>query len=50
MPQMSPMWWFSLQMMFSMSFIITMMMLYFDTNKKTYMKKIKYFNKMKWMW
>nr|WRQ18176.1 ATP synthase F0 subunit 8 [Igerna tenuicaula] len=50
MPQMAPIWWLSLSMMFNLTMLMTMSMIYF--NKNTYLKTI--FQKKKinldWKW
>nr|YP_010849270.1 ATP synthase F0 subunit 8 [Krisna expansiva]WGG89410.1 ATP synthase F0 subunit 8 [Krisna expansiva] len=49
MPQMSPMWWMTLMILFNLNFYLMMSMMYF--NKKIYLKKK---NKktilMNWKW
>nr|YP_010727924.1 ATP synthase F0 subunit 8 [Bothrogonia lata]WDZ68105.1 ATP synthase F0 subunit 8 [Bothrogonia lata] len=50
MPQMSPMWWTSLLLMFLTSLLMMMTLIYFDTeslknNKMTFTKKM-----MTWKW
>nr|YP_010583107.1 ATP synthase F0 subunit 8 [Opamata lipcowa]UGN61553.1 ATP synthase F0 subunit 8 [Opamata lipcowa] len=50
MPQMSPMWWTSLMVMFITSIMICMYILYFNyTNKMTANKKYLHKN-MNWTW
>nr|QGZ10079.1 ATP synthase F0 subunit 8 [Oncopsis nigrofasciata] len=50
MPQMAPMWWLTLEIMFSASFMLIMIMMYF--NMKINMKKTNkiFMKKIKWMW
>nr|WRQ18202.1 ATP synthase F0 subunit 8 [Japanagallia neohamata] len=50
MPQMAPMWWLSLSMMFNMTMMITISTIYF--NKNTFLKKFMKNNKnqMNWKW
>nr|QKY60290.1 ATP synthase F0 subunit 8 [Eupteryx minuscula]WRY72399.1 ATP synthase F0 subunit 8 [Eupteryx sp.] len=50
MPQMSPMWWMSLMMMFIITMMICINMNYFNYNKMLKMKKIGYKKMMNWMW
>nr|YP_010952934.1 ATP synthase F0 subunit 8 [Empoascanara alami]YP_010952973.1 ATP synthase F0 subunit 8 [Empoascanara hongkongica]QJT42832.1 ATP synthase F0 subunit 8 [Empoascanara dwalata]WMQ52377.1 ATP synthase F0 subunit 8 [Empoascanara alami]WMQ52416.1 ATP synthase F0 subunit 8 [Empoascanara hongkongica] len=50
MPQMSPMWWTFLMIMFILSFIMIMSMLYFDYKKKIDFKINLNLTKMNWKW
>nr|YP_010582899.1 ATP synthase F0 subunit 8 [Aguriahana juglandis]UGN61319.1 ATP synthase F0 subunit 8 [Aguriahana juglandis] len=50
MPQMSPMWWTMLMMMFIMSFIICMYIMYFNSNKYFTMTKKMVKKNLNWTW
>nr|QZZ18244.1 ATP synthase F0 subunit 8 [Dikraneura zlata] len=50
MPQMSPMWWTSLMMMFIFSFMLLMSILYFNFNLINSYKTEITKNKMIWKW
>uniref|UniRef100_UPI0030DF4B67 ATP synthase F0 subunit 8 n=1 Tax=Mecidea indica TaxID=3127717 RepID=UPI0030DF4B67 len=53
MPQMAPMWWEILFIMFIMSFILMNIMMYFFNKMKTNMnkkEKSNNINQMNWMW
>nr|YP_010952908.1 ATP synthase F0 subunit 8 [Empoascanara defecta]WMQ52351.1 ATP synthase F0 subunit 8 [Empoascanara defecta] len=50
MPQMSPMWWTFLMIMFLMSFIALMTMMYFEFSKEIKYKTNLNFKKMIWKW
>nr|YP_009692090.1 ATP synthase F0 subunit 8 [Hypsauchenia hardwickii]QEG98439.1 ATP synthase F0 subunit 8 [Hypsauchenia hardwickii] len=50
MPQMSPMWWLTLTLMFNFMLLILMCMLYFNSMfKLTYLNTLK-MKKMIWKW
>nr|YP_009654891.1 ATP synthase F0 subunit 8 [Eocanthecona thomsoni]QCI09868.1 ATP synthase F0 subunit 8 [Eocanthecona thomsoni] len=52
MPQMSPLWWEVLFMMFIFTFMLFNIMIYF-TNKNMMINKMTYYKKIKnltWMW
>nr|YP_010582873.1 ATP synthase F0 subunit 8 [Uzeldikra longiprocessa]UGN61293.1 ATP synthase F0 subunit 8 [Uzeldikra longiprocessa] len=50
MPQMSPMWWTSLMMMFILMFIMCLTMMYFSTDYKMKIKKKMKIMKINWKW
>nr|QZZ18305.1 ATP synthase F0 subunit 8 [Eupteryx adspersa] len=50
MPQMSPLWWMSLMVMFIIAMMICINMNYFNYNKIFKMKKIDSKKMMNWMW
>nr|YP_010736848.1 ATP synthase F0 subunit 8 [Macropsis perpetua]YP_010736861.1 ATP synthase F0 subunit 8 [Macropsis ocellata]WEP24722.1 ATP synthase F0 subunit 8 [Macropsis perpetua]WEP24735.1 ATP synthase F0 subunit 8 [Macropsis ocellata] len=50
MPQMAPMWWFSLEILFVISMLIMMTNIYFNFKIKIKPKKSTTKNKIKWMW
>nr|YP_010952960.1 ATP synthase F0 subunit 8 [Empoascanara angkhangica]WMQ52403.1 ATP synthase F0 subunit 8 [Empoascanara angkhangica] len=50
MPQMSPMWWTTLMVMFILLFIILMTILYFNINNKMTSKILLCNKKMNWKW
>nr|ATF28659.1 ATP synthase F0 subunit 8 [Typhlocyba sp. EMHAU-15062510] len=50
MPQMSPMWWTMLMMMFIMSFIMCMYIMYFNSNKYSTMTKKMVKKNLNWTW
>nr|QFK69090.1 ATP synthase F0 subunit 8 [Phymatostetha punctata] len=49
MPQMAPLWWTSLFMMFILSYMMINVMMYFNMNHVTKKIKIKFIN-MNWKW
>nr|YP_010591418.1 ATP synthase F0 subunit 8 [Stethoconus japonicus]UFQ24458.1 ATP synthase F0 subunit 8 [Stethoconus japonicus] len=51
MPQMSPMWWTSLYMMFMMTMFMTMIILYFMLTEKVKTTKVsKKTKNLNWTW
>nr|YP_010349775.1 ATP synthase F0 subunit 8 [Cassianeura cassiae]UOH96517.1 ATP synthase F0 subunit 8 [Cassianeura cassiae] len=50
MPQMSPMWWTSLMLMFILMLMIMMMMIYFNLNIKMNKKIMISSKKINWQW
>nr|YP_009994712.1 ATP synthase F0 subunit 8 [Zyginella minuta]QNP08950.1 ATP synthase F0 subunit 8 [Zyginella minuta] len=50
MPQMSPMWWTSLMMIFITIFVMNMSFTYFNYNKMINKKKTQIMTNYKWMW
>nr|YP_011036761.1 ATP synthase F0 subunit 8 [Conlopa bredoni]WRK21430.1 ATP synthase F0 subunit 8 [Conlopa bredoni] len=48
MPQMSPIWWMVLMLMFNMTMMTSMIKLYFNTQAKLKLKKNINFKKMNW--
>nr|ATC73036.1 ATP synthase F0 subunit 8 [Graphocephala sp. EMHAU-2015-Zz052315] len=50
MPQMAPMWWTFLMIMFIMSMIMMMTNMYFNTLNKLMKKKEINTNQMNWKW
>nr|YP_009512140.1 ATP synthase F0 subunit 8 [Phymatostetha huangshanensis (nomen nudum)]AXI98509.1 ATP synthase F0 subunit 8 [Phymatostetha huangshanensis (nomen nudum)] len=49
MPQMAPLWWTSLFMMFILSYSMINMMMYFNMSHTTKKIKMKFIN-MNWKW
>nr|QUI77261.1 ATP synthase F0 subunit 8 [Mitjaevia shibingensis] len=50
MPQMSPMWWTTLMVMFIIIFLILMTNMYFNLNNKLTMKVMLLKKNMSWKW
>nr|UGN61566.1 ATP synthase F0 subunit 8 [Paracyba sp.] len=50
MPQMSPMWWTTLMLMFIFSILVCMFMMYFNYTKKMSEKKKMTMNNLSWTW
>nr|UGK73246.1 ATP synthase F0 subunit 8 [Atkinsoniella heiyuana] len=50
MPQMAPMWWTLLMILFMMSMIMMMTSMYFNTLNKLMEKKEIYTSQMNWKW
>nr|YP_010952895.1 ATP synthase F0 subunit 8 [Empoascanara quarta]WMQ52338.1 ATP synthase F0 subunit 8 [Empoascanara quarta] len=50
MPQMSPMWWTTLMMLFTFLFVLLMVMMYFELKKSVHFKTKLNFQKMNWKW
>nr|WRK21404.1 ATP synthase F0 subunit 8 [Acostemma sp.] len=50
MPQMSPMWWLTLSINFTMMLSMMMSFLYFNFDSKICLKTKKNSNKMNWKW
>nr|YP_010583068.1 ATP synthase F0 subunit 8 [Farynala dextra]UGN61514.1 ATP synthase F0 subunit 8 [Farynala dextra] len=50
MPQMSPMWWTSLMIMFIISIFVCMYIMYFNYSKNMSTKSKKEYKNMSWTW
>nr|YP_010582977.1 ATP synthase F0 subunit 8 [Warodia hoso]UGN61423.1 ATP synthase F0 subunit 8 [Warodia hoso]WRY72451.1 ATP synthase F0 subunit 8 [Warodia biguttata] len=50
MPQMSPMWWLTMMIVFSITLMMCMQMLYFNNTKKLTETKKEKSKNMNWMW
>nr|YP_010692590.1 ATP synthase F0 subunit 8 [Gargara minuta]WBV77331.1 ATP synthase F0 subunit 8 [Gargara minuta] len=50
MPQMSPMWWLTLLMIFNTLTMISISMMYFNSTTKTKLKNMNYKINMIWKW
>nr|YP_009228433.1 ATP synthase F0 subunit 8 [Idioscopus nitidulus]AKU47320.1 ATP synthetase F0 subunit 8 [Idioscopus nitidulus] len=50
MPQMSPMWWLTLMLVFNLFYLIMNSLLYFNYDKKFHLKTSTKKLKMNWLW
>nr|YP_008992963.1 ATP synthase F0 subunit 8 [Leptobelus gazella]AEE89601.1 ATP synthase F0 subunit 8 [Leptobelus gazella] len=50
MPQMSPLWWLTLAVMFNLLTMMTMSMMYFNLKIELNMNKSMKKNKLNWKW